>query len=66
MGVSKRRKSGLEPPPTTSIIRPTQRRPIKATALRVRVNAAELARRKFLHLAAGAATLPALPQSAEA
>jgi tripartite-type tricarboxylate transporter receptor subunit TctC len=30
------------------------------------VNAAELARRKFLHLAAGAATLPAISRSAEA
>jgi tripartite-type tricarboxylate transporter receptor subunit TctC len=45
-----------------------QRRPINATVLRLhsfRVNAAELARRKFLHLAAGAAALPALSRSAE-
>ena len=69
MRISKRRKSGVEPRPTVSKIRPTQRRPVKAALLRVhpfRVNAAELARRKFLHLAAGAAALPAISQSAEA
>jgi tripartite-type tricarboxylate transporter receptor subunit TctC len=66
MSISKRRNSGVEPRPTGSKIRPTQRRVIKAAPRRVRVNAAELARRKFLHLAAGAATLPALSRSAEA
>jgi tripartite-type tricarboxylate transporter receptor subunit TctC len=66
MSIGNRRRSGVEPPRTGSKIRPTQRRPIKAATLRIRVNAAELARRKFLHLAAGAATLPALSRSAEA
>jgi Tripartite tricarboxylate transporter family receptor len=66
MSISKRRKSGVEPRPTGSKIRPTQRRPMKAATGRVRVNAVELARRKFLHRAAGAATLPSLSRSAEA
>jgi len=66
MRISKRRKSRVEPRPTGSKIRPTQRRSIKAATRRVRVNAAELARRKFLHLAAGAATLPAMSRSADA
>ena len=66
MSISERRKSGVEPRPTGSKIRPTQRRAIKAAPRRVRVNAAELARRKFLHLAAGAATLPALSRIAGA
>jgi hypothetical protein len=69
MSVSARRKSVFENQPTGSKSRQTQRRPIRAAALRVhpfRVNAAELARRKFLRLAAGAATLPAMSPSAEA
>lgn len=69
MSISKRRKSQVETRPAISRIPRTQRRPINAAMLRVhpfKVNAAELARRKFLHLAAGAATLPALSQSAEA
>jgi tripartite-type tricarboxylate transporter receptor subunit TctC len=66
MSISKRRKSAFEPGPTGSKIRPTQRRVIKAAPRRVRVNAAQLARREFLHLAAGAAALPALSRSAEA
>ena len=66
MSISKRRKGGVEPRPTGSKIQPTQRRHIKPATLRVRANAAELARRKFLHLAAGVATLPAMPQIADA
>jgi tripartite-type tricarboxylate transporter receptor subunit TctC len=66
MSISKRRKSGVEPRPSGSKIRPTQRRPIKAATRRVRVSAAELGRRKFLHLAAGAATLPTMSRSARA
>jgi tripartite-type tricarboxylate transporter receptor subunit TctC len=69
MSISARRKSVFESRPTGSKIRQTQRRPVKAAILRVHpfgVNAAELARRKFLHLAAGAATLPAMSRSAEA
>jgi hypothetical protein len=66
MSISRRcRQSGVEPLPTGSKIRPTQRRPIKAAARRLRVNAAELARHKFLRLAAGAATLPAVSRNAE-
>ena len=66
MSISKRRRGGVEPRPTESKIQPTQRRHIKPATLRVRANAAELARRKFLHLAAGVATLPAMPQIADA
>jgi hypothetical protein len=66
MSISKRRKSGVDPRPTGSKIRPTQRRPVRAAGLRFRVNAAELARRNFLRLAAGAATLPAMSRSADA
>jgi hypothetical protein len=66
MSISKPRKSGTEPRPSGSKIWPTRRRLIKAMTLRVGVNAAELARRKFLHLAAGAATFSALSRSAEA
>jgi hypothetical protein len=69
MSIGARRKSVFETPLTGSKIRQAQRRPAKSAILRVhpfRVNAAELARRKFLHLAAGAAALPAISQSAEA
>jgi tripartite-type tricarboxylate transporter receptor subunit TctC len=66
MSISKRRKSGVEPRPRGSKIGPMQRRLVKAAARRVRVKAAELARRKFLHLAAGAAALPAMSESAKA
>jgi tripartite-type tricarboxylate transporter receptor subunit TctC len=66
MSIAKRRRGGVEPRPAGSQIRLPQRRPIKATTLRVTVNAAELARRKFLHLAAGVATLPTLSRRADA
>jgi hypothetical protein len=69
MSISARRKSVFENRPVVSKVRQAQRGPVKAAALRVhpfRVNAAELARRKILHLAAGAAVLPAMPRSAEA
>jgi tripartite-type tricarboxylate transporter receptor subunit TctC len=69
MSISARRKSELETRTTGSKIRQTQRRLVKAAILRVcssGVNAAELARRNFLHLAAGAAALPAVSRSAEA
>jgi len=69
MSISAPRKSVFESRATGSKNRPTQRRPVRAAALRVHpftVNAAELARRKFLHLAAGAAALPAMSRSAEA
>jgi tripartite-type tricarboxylate transporter receptor subunit TctC len=69
MSISARRKSVFENRPTRSKIRQTRRRPVKAAILRVdpfRVNAAELARRKFLHLAVGASALPALSRGVEA
>jgi tripartite-type tricarboxylate transporter receptor subunit TctC len=69
MSISARRKSLFETRPTGLEIRQTQRRPIEATIPRVRpfsVKAAELARRKFLHLAAGAATLTAVSRAADA
>jgi tripartite-type tricarboxylate transporter receptor subunit TctC len=66
MRISKRRKSGVEPRPAGSKIRPTQRRPVKAARRRLRATAAELARRKVLHLVAGASALPAMSWSAEA
>jgi hypothetical protein len=61
MNNSVRRKSRVETGPTVSKIRRTQRRPFKAALLRghpFSVDAAELLRRKFLHLAAGAVALP--------
>ena len=66
MSIGKRRNSGIEPRQIGSKIRPTQRRPIKAATRLVRVNAAELARRNFLHLAVGAAALPAMSRTTEA
>jgi tripartite-type tricarboxylate transporter receptor subunit TctC len=69
MSISARRKSVFESRPAGSKVRQTQRRPVKAAVLGAcpfRVNAAELARRKFLHLAAGAATLPAVSRLASA
>jgi tripartite-type tricarboxylate transporter receptor subunit TctC len=69
VSISARRKSVFESRPPRSKIRQTQRRPIKAAMLRVHpvsVNAAELARRKFLRLAAGAAAVPATSPSTAA
>jgi tripartite-type tricarboxylate transporter receptor subunit TctC len=60
--ISGRRKSKAETQPTVSKTRPTRRRPIEAALLHGRllgVKATELPRRRFLHLAAGAAALPA-------
>jgi tripartite-type tricarboxylate transporter receptor subunit TctC len=69
VSISERRKSRTEAPPIASKIRRTQRRPVKAATLHghpCRVNAAEFARRRFLHLAAGAAALPAVLRDANA
>jgi tripartite-type tricarboxylate transporter receptor subunit TctC len=60
--ISERRKSKAETQPTVSKTRPTLRRPIEAALLHgrlLRVKATELPRRRFLHLAAGAAAVPA-------
>jgi hypothetical protein len=69
MSISARPKSAIESRPAVSKVQRTQRRPVKTAILRVDpfgVNAAELARRKFLRLAAGAAAHPALSRSAKA
>jgi hypothetical protein len=69
MSISAHRKSVFENRPTGSKVRQTQRRPVRAAALRVHpfgVNAAELVRREFLHLAGGAAALPAFSRIARA
>jgi hypothetical protein len=57
--ISVRRKSRAETQPTVSKTRPTRRRPIEARLQGhpLRVNAADLPRRRFLHLAASAAAL---------
>jgi tripartite-type tricarboxylate transporter receptor subunit TctC len=69
VGISEIRKSKAGTPPIVSKIDRTQRRPAKATMLRghpLRVSATEFARRRFLHLAAGAASLPAVLRDARA
>jgi hypothetical protein len=56
--ISERRKSKAETQPTVSKTQPTRQRPIEVALLQgrlLRVKAAELPRRRFLHLAAGAA-----------
>jgi tripartite-type tricarboxylate transporter receptor subunit TctC len=65
---SKRRKTKAEAPPIVSKSRRTQRRLIEARLQGhpLRVNAADLPRRQFLHLAAGAAALPAVSRDANA
>jgi tripartite-type tricarboxylate transporter receptor subunit TctC len=69
VGISERRKSRIETPPIISKSRRTQRRAVEAAMPRghpFRVNAANLPRRRFLHLAAGAAVLPAVTRIARA
>jgi tripartite-type tricarboxylate transporter receptor subunit TctC len=67
--ISERRKSRLETTPIVSKSRRTQRRPIEAAQLHghsLRVKATKLARRQFLHLAAGSAAIPAVSHIARA
>jgi tripartite-type tricarboxylate transporter receptor subunit TctC len=65
VSISESRKSRSGTPPTK--IRRVQRRPVNAAYGRLfRVNATEFARRRFLHLAAGAAALPAASRIAKA
>jgi tripartite-type tricarboxylate transporter receptor subunit TctC len=67
--ISERRKSRAETLPTVSKSRPTRRRPIEAALLHghpFRVNATNVPRRRFLHLAASAAALPAVSRIARA
>jgi tripartite-type tricarboxylate transporter receptor subunit TctC len=62
VGIGESRKSKAGTAPTVSKIGRTQRRPVKAARLHchpLRVSATEFARRRFLHLAAGTAALPA-------
>jgi tripartite-type tricarboxylate transporter receptor subunit TctC len=69
MSISQLRKSRVESPPIVSQSRRPQRRPVGAALLHrhpVRENATELPRRRFLHLAASAGTLPTVPQNARA
>jgi tripartite-type tricarboxylate transporter receptor subunit TctC len=65
---SERRKTKVETPPIVSKSRRTQRRPIEAKLQGhpLRVNAADLPRRRFMHLAASAAALPAVSRDASA
>jgi len=64
MSNSLRRKTKVETPP----IRRTQRRPIEARLQShpLRVNAADLPRRRFLHIAASAAAFPSVSHDASA
>jgi hypothetical protein len=69
VGISESRKSQAGTPPIVSKIGRTQRRPVKAAMLHghsLRVTATEFARRRFLHLAASAAGLPAVSRIARA
>jgi tripartite-type tricarboxylate transporter receptor subunit TctC len=63
VSISESRKSKVGGPPIVSKTRRSQRRPVKAAMLHghpLRVSATEFARRRFLHLAAGAAAFPAI------
>jgi tripartite-type tricarboxylate transporter receptor subunit TctC len=67
VSISERRKSRAETPPALS--KRTQRRPVGAGVLQghpFRVNGTEFARRRFLHLTAGAAALPAISRGVTA
>jgi hypothetical protein len=64
VSISNIRKGRAETPP---IVSKSQRRPVGGALLHrytLRVNAAELARRRILHLTAGAAALPAVSRFA--
>jgi hypothetical protein len=65
---SERRKTKVETPPMVPKSRRTQRRQIEATPQghQLRVKATKLPRRQFLHLAAGAAVIPAMTPKASA
>jgi hypothetical protein len=69
VGISESRKSKAGTPPILSKNNRTQRRPVKAAMPQghpFRVNGTEFARRRFLHLTAGAAALPAISRGATA
>jgi tripartite-type tricarboxylate transporter receptor subunit TctC len=66
VSIRESRKSRAETPPMASKIRRTQRRPVEAMVhgRALKVKAIKLRRRQFLHLAAGAVTLPAVSRQA--
>ena len=68
MSIRESRKSRVETPTIVSKSRRTQRRPIEARLQGhpLRVNAADLPRRRFLHLAASAAAFPTVSRDASA
>jgi tripartite-type tricarboxylate transporter receptor subunit TctC len=69
VGINENRKSKAEAPPKVSQSQRTQRRRVEPAMLHghpFRVNATELLRRQFMHLAAGAAALPAVSRIASA
>jgi tripartite-type tricarboxylate transporter receptor subunit TctC len=69
VGISESRKNKAGTPPIVSKRSRTQRRPVKAAMPQghpFRVNGSEFARRRFLHLAAGAGALPAMSRIARA
>jgi tripartite-type tricarboxylate transporter receptor subunit TctC len=69
VSIRESRKSRAGTPPIPSKNRRTQRRPVAAAMLHrhpLRVNATKFPRRRFLHLAAGAAALPAVSRIARA
>jgi hypothetical protein len=69
VSISERRKSRAGTAPIVSKSGRTQRRPVKAAMLQghpLRVKATNLPRRRFLHLAAGAAAIPAVSRIARA
>ena len=69
MSIRQRHKSRAETPPILSKSSPTQRRRVETATLQrhpLRVNATELPRRQFLHLAAGASVLPTVSGIARA
>jgi Tripartite tricarboxylate transporter family receptor len=69
MSIRERRKSRAETPPIASESWRTQRRRVETAMLyrhSLRLNATELPRRQFLHLAAGAAVLPTVSGIARA
>jgi hypothetical protein len=69
VGISERRKSRVEAPPIVSKSRRAQGRPVEAAVPHghpFRVKTANFPRRRFLHLAAGAAALPAVTRIARA
>ena len=65
---SRRLKTKVETRPMVSKSRRTQRRPIEARLQGhpLRVNAADLPRRRFLHIAASAAAFPSVSHDASA